>query len=241
MNLPGQLNASPAGLGFGFPQRTARDVPPEVGSRNEATGGRQGPSDAGWPSLFRTAFRRSQNAMVLADEHRVQVDVNAAYARLLGRRRSSLIGHHLFEFVEGGPLLTDEQWRAVLMRDEFAGEATMKRADGDAVRVQWAAHPELVTGHRMILFVALNTSRSGRHFRRAVDGDGQEEVGELSERELEIVRLVAHGASGPEIADRLHISHNTVRTHVHNAMVKVGARSRAHLVAKALGTGLLSD
>jgi DNA-binding CsgD family transcriptional regulator len=59
----------------------------------------------------------------------------------------------------------------------------------------------------------------------------------LSAREREVVRLVAAGETGPEIAEHLHISHATVRTHVRNAMAKVGARSRAHLVAKALGDG----
>jgi DNA-binding CsgD family transcriptional regulator len=57
-------------------------------------------------------------------------------------------------------------------------------------------------------------------------------------RERDVVWLVAHGNTGPEIADELHIAHDTVRTHVRNAMTKVGARSRAHLVAKALGDGL---
>jgi len=51
------------------------------------------------------------------------------------------------------------------------------------------------------------------------------------------VRHVAQGESGREIADELGIAHDTVRTHVRNAMEKVGARSRAHLVAKALGEG----
>jgi DNA-binding CsgD family transcriptional regulator len=50
---------------------------------------------------------------------------------------------------------------------------------------------------------------------------------------------VALGRSGPEIADELGIAHDTVRTHVRNAMTKAGARSRAHLVARALGEGLI--
>jgi DNA-binding NarL/FixJ family response regulator len=61
----------------------------------------------------------------------------------------------------------------------------------------------------------------------------------LTLREREVVQLVALGLSGPEIADELHIAHDTVRTHVRNAMAKCGARSRAHLVAKALGDGLV--
>ena len=51
------------------------------------------------------------------------------------------------------------------------------------------------------------------------------------------MRLVALGDTGPEIAAELQISHNTVRTHVRNSMQRVGARSRAQLVAKALGEG----
>ena len=39
----------------------------------------------------------------------------------------------------------------------------------------------------------------------------------------------------------LHLSHETVRTHVRNAMDRLGARSRAHLVAKVLGDGLTFD
>jgi DNA-binding CsgD family transcriptional regulator len=50
---------------------------------------------------------------------------------------------------------------------------------------------------------------------------------------------VAQGRTGPEIADELHISPDTVRTHVRNAMTKLAARSRAHLVAKALGDGVV--
>ena len=61
----------------------------------------------------------------------------------------------------------------------------------------------------------------------------------LSAREREIVRLVAEGQTGPEIADELGIAHDTVRTHVRHAMDKLGARSRAHLVAKAFGEQLL--
>ena len=48
---------------------------------------------------------------------------------------------------------------------------------------------------------------------------------------------MALGRTSPEIADELQISHNTVRTHLRNAMKRVGARSRAQLVAKALGEG----
>ena len=113
----------------------------------------------------------------------------------------------------------------------------MLALDGSTVSVQWAATAEQVTGHYLVLFVALSTSRWGRRFRRAI-APGAESAA-LTARELEIVRLVALGRSGPEIADELHISHDTVRTHVRNAMTKTGARSRAQLVAKVIGDGLV--
>jgi two-component system response regulator DesR len=56
----------------------------------------------------------------------------------------------------------------------------------------------------------------------------------LSVRQLEIIALIADGATGPEIAAALHISHHTVRAHIAHAMERTGARSRAQLVAIAL-------
>lgn len=63
--------------------------------------------------------------------------------------------------------------------------------------------------------------------------------GELSERELEVLRLVAHGLSDLEIARRLGISGHTVHRHVANIRGKLGLSSRAAAVAHATGAGLL--
>jgi PAS domain S-box-containing protein len=188
----------------------------------------------GWPALFWTAFKGSRNAMVLLDEDRLQLEVNGAYLKLLGYPRDELVGRPVWEFVAGGPQLAEREWRATIATGEFSGEAALVRADGTTVTVQYAGHTEVVTGQQRVLVVALSTSRWGRHPRRDADRGAP---GALSAREREIVRLVAAGDTGPEIAEQLHISHDTVRTHVRNAMAKVGARSRAHLVAKALGGG----
>lgn len=190
----------------------------------------------GWSTLFHAAFRDSRNAMVLADEDRRIVDVNGALLQLLGHRRAEVVGHPVWEFVAGGPAMTPEEWAAALARQRFSGETEMVRGDGDTVRVQWGATTEEATGRRLVLVVALSVSGRGRGVRQGTGS--QRSGGTLSEREREIVRLVALGGTGPEIADALQISHNTVRTHVRNSMKRTGARSRAHLVAKALGEGL---
>jgi DNA-binding NarL/FixJ family response regulator len=64
------------------------------------------------------------------------------------------------------------------------------------------------------------------------------QLGELTGREREIVGWVATGMSNAEIAGRLVVSPDTVRTHVSRAMVKLGARDRAQLVVFAIRSGL---
>lgn len=64
------------------------------------------------------------------------------------------------------------------------------------------------------------------------------DLGSLTEREKEIVGLVAEGLSNDEIAQRLFLSPATVRTHVGRAMMKLGARDRAQLVVFAYQSGL---
>src|SRR3954451_4349469 len=189
------------------------------------------PRASGWPGLFWNAFKRSRNAMVLLDDERRTIDVNPAFLRLIDQRRADVVGRPAWEFVVDGPAASPGEWRAALRQEEFSGVVDMIRSDESIVTVQWAGHPETATGKQLVLLVAMHTARSGRRLHGEATGE------KLSDREREVVRLIGNGNSGPEIAEELRISHNTVRTHAHNAMNKLGARSRAHLVAKAMGEG----
>jgi PAS domain S-box-containing protein len=191
------------------------------------------PPQDGWPALFTSAFLQSRNAMVLVDEQRRIVDANPALLQLLGQARGAVVGRPMWELVVDGPQASPAEWRELLSAGRFTGDTVLRHADGRKVAVQWGASTEVATGRRLVLFVILNTSRWGGRFRPAPDAGAAQRA--LSPREREVVRLIAVGATGPEIADELRISHDTVRTHARNAMSKVGARSRAHLVAKALG------
>ena len=62
---------------------------------------------------------------------------------------------------------------------------------------------------------------------------------ELSPRELEILKLIAHGESNKEIASRLAISEGTVRVHASNVFAKLGCNDRAQDVAVAFHRGII--
>lgn len=82
--------------------------------------------------------------------------------------------------------------------------------------------------------------RGGRYFDPRFSpqaGAGEAAPRALSGREAEVLTLLARGLTGEEIAQRLVLSPETVRTHVRNAMGKLEARTRTEAVVKALERG----
>jgi PAS domain S-box-containing protein len=213
------------------PDRQASRPRAQALGQTSASGGDQGLS-----ALFSAAFTHSRNAMGLLDEQRQFLDVNGAWLKLFRYRREELLGEAASRFVVDGPEYSPAEWRKTLQAGGATGETRLHVADGGELAVQWAATVEVVTGRRVVLFVALSTSRWGRSFRRTPASRGEVP---LTAREREVVQLIASGDTGPEIAEALHVSPHTIRHHVRNAMDKLGARSRAHLVARALGEGLI--
>ncbi len=81
-------------------------------------------------------------------------------------------------------------------------------------------------------FIAVDTAPTGAGMRAQLEG--------LTEREREVMLLVASGRSNQDIAAELVISPHTAKTHVNRIMTKVGAHDRAQLVILAYESGLLS-
>lgn len=73
----------------------------------------------------------------------------------------------------------------------------------------------------------------------ALTASASELVEPLSEREIEVLKLIAAGASNQEIADALVVALNTVKRHVSNIMTKLGVANRTQAVARARALGLL--
>ncbi|MGH9213467.1 MAG: response regulator [Acidimicrobiales bacterium] len=74
---------------------------------------------------------------------------------------------------------------------------------------------------------------------RATPADRSPSLDLLTDREREVMALVAAGLTNDEIAEKLYISAATAKTHVSRAMIKLGARDRAQLVVFAYETGLV--
>ncbi|MBC6991089.1 response regulator [Hymenobacter sp. BT491] len=72
-----------------------------------------------------------------------------------------------------------------------------------------------------------------------VSSDGPRTNGNLSKRELEVLKLIAEGLTNAEIADKLFTSKRTVETHRQNIIEKTQAKNTAALIKFAMSNGLL--
>ena len=84
------------------------------------------------------------------------------------------------------------------------------------------------------------TRRLIAHFSRAsrLPPERRRDLEQLTEREREVLALLARGLSNTELAETLHVSLPTVKTHVSRILTKLGARDRTQLVVFAYEAGL---
>lgn len=117
-----------------------------------------------------------------------------------------------------------KRWRVLVERGENSGRQTFVRPDGSEIEAHFPGRMTDIEGRRLAVFV-VDTAVP-----RSTPAAGQP-IADVTPREREVIRLIALGASTREIAAQLSISVETVRTHVRNAMRKLGVRTRAQLAA----------
>jgi DNA-binding NarL/FixJ family response regulator len=128
-------------------------------------------------------------------------------------------------------------------RDDYVFEALQLGASGFLLKT--APPEELLTAVRVVARgeallspsvtrrVIQEVTRQQRRVPRSPDLD------RLTQRELEVLRLLAEGLSNAEIAGRLYLSEATVKTHTSNVLAKLGLRDRVQAVIFAYRQGLI--
>jgi DNA-binding NarL/FixJ family response regulator len=130
--------------------------------------------------------------------------------------------------------------------DEYVYDALSAGASGfllkDVTAEQLFDAVRVVAAGQALLAPAITRRLIGEFARlraRAVPAAGPVALAALTPRETEVLRLLAEGLSNPEIAVRLVVSEETVKTHVSRVLSKLGLRDRTQAVVAAYESGLV--
>jgi len=113
----------------------------------------------------------------------------------------------------------------------------LKSADGDTL-----VNAVRVVASGEALLAPEVTRRVIEHFSATASGKAPnptDAIGDLSDREVEVLRLMARGLSNTEIASELFVSGTTVKTHVSHILTKLGVRDRVQAVVEAYESGIV--
>lgn len=172
--------------------------------------------------FFRKAVDASPDGIVVVDaEERSYVYVNAAAAALAGAPVDLLIGKTTWELPKpDDPEFLDTLWNRIEEERELEGRYRFIAADGKSRTVDFKARAHFVPGRHIVTM----RERTGPRM-------------PLSPREREVLQALATGRTGAQVAQTLVLSPETVRTHIRNAMEKLGASTRTHAIALAIASG----
>lgn len=186
----------------------------------------------------RALFVHSLDPMLIVDDDRRCVDANAA-ACLFLRQSQEAICKLRVDDLTAPELRPDlEAVWSELVQDGLLADAVrwdLRLPDGTAVQIDLSPLPHPSPGRH--LAVILFPAARARDNRLGHEPPSTNVL--LTQREREILTLVALGNTGVQIAGELFLSPATVQTHVVNALIKLGAKNRAHAITLALLGGEL--
>jgi DNA-binding CsgD family transcriptional regulator len=191
---------------------------------------------------LRAGFDRSRHPMLITDDQRRWVTANGPARKLLGVSALDLPWQSMDEFTTvAGRRQLQEQWQAFLTNGAAEGWYELSVADRGTVSVEFSAIAHVLPSRHLTVFIEPDAGHeppqppSEHEIWAAVPAGGGRST--LTAREREVITLIAGGAQSGEIGASLFLSPETVNSHAHNALAKLGAHTRAHAVAIALVTG----
>jgi PAS domain S-box-containing protein len=204
---------------------------------------------------LKTAFARVWNPMLIVDDNRRCVTANAPACGLLGIEPEEVPWRRIDDFTPAHDReRLDEHWGAFLANGAVEGWYHLPRPNGRILPVEFSATANVLPGRHLSVvmprpgrgadpdgYSAVRFKR-GRMVMASRDAGPRPTAGvasapPLTHREREVLGQVAGGLTGGQIAQQLVVSPETIKSHVQNAMTKLGAHTRAHAVAIALRTG----
>ena len=194
---------------------------------------------------LRAGFERSRHPMLLCDDQRRLVTGNEAACRMLEVAREDVPWLTMERFTPPQERQwLQQQWDAFLAGGAAEGCYHLQVPSRESpAPVEFGATANVLPSRHLLVFVwppeaSGELGGSAEKWAPITSVGGAPLV--LTEREREIMTLVATGSQGGEIAESLFVSPETVKSHVQNAMGKLGSHTRAHAVAIALVTGQIT-
>ncbi len=197
---------------------------------------------------LRAAFYRSAHPMLLADDQRRWVTGNAAARDLLGVAAEEVAWRSMDDYAPPSERSRlEQQWERFLINGAAEGWYQLYVPGRGAVAVEFSATANVLPARHLSLFIPPERTSTGQTDVAPHEATWQSVVAEasdrleLTEREREVLTLIASGLQTADMAERLFLSSETVKSHVRNAMAKLGSHTRAHAVAIGLVTGQISS
>jgi DNA-binding CsgD family transcriptional regulator len=213
---------------------TARDtnVPQTVGAAAEAALEARGDV-----RKLHSVLERSAVPMVVVDGERRYVEANRP-ARLTFRLSLQEMREHVIDDLTPADDLDalERAWIQLLDLGCIAGPYRVEGLDGSRLDVVHCALANVLPGLHLIVFAPADWPDDELG---PIADDGEDIPAPLSPRELHVLALAAEGSSQLELAGQLALSPATVKTHLSNIYAKLGVRTRASAVAKAMRLGLI--
>jgi PAS domain S-box-containing protein len=182
--------------------------------------------------------------VIATDADGVVTTWNARAEKVYGWARDEALGRHISDLTvpEESRRTAEEIMTAIQRGEPWQGTFRLRRKDGSLFTAYVKDSPIVDEEAQLIGVVGVSIEIGDPDLSRAVRsliGDGnhsgsQRRTRTLSPREREVLALLAHGLTGEQIAERLVLSPETVRTHIRNAREKLGASTRVEAVTMAL-------
>jgi PAS domain S-box-containing protein len=185
----------------------------------------------------RAIFDSSPYPMVLLDGRRRYVDANGP-ARLTFRMGIDELRKRAVDDMTAARQAEniDESWERFLDVGHVTGTYETQTPDGTLLEVSYYAVANVMPGLHIGVFAPAHWPPDELG---ANDRPASERAAALTPRERDVLRLAVGGLSGPQIAEELALSPETVKNHFAHIRAKLGVRNRTAAVAQAIHLGLI--